>query len=86
MSTLNRLSHAAIAAIACHTEDFVSKYPPSYYHRDPARADFIVSIREAANLLEIQHKINFASMEKDAVREMAPNHLKYGAIWGKGHK
>lgn len=45
--------------------DFVSKYPPSYYHRDPARSDFTVSLREATSPLEIQHKINFASMEKE---------------------
>ena len=50
---------------ACPTKDFVSKYPPSYYHRDPARSDFTVSLREATSPLEIQHKINFASMEKD---------------------
>jgi len=45
--------------------DFVSKYPPSYYHRDPARSDFTVSIREAMNPTEIQHKTNFSSMEQE---------------------
>ncbi|CAE7663121.1 ANK1 [Symbiodinium sp. CCMP2592] len=45
--------------------DFVSKYPPSYYHRDPARADLTLSMREASNPTEMQHKTNFSSMEKE---------------------
>eukprot|EP00931_Biecheleriopsis_adriatica_P082745 TRINITY_DN5619_c0_g2_i1.p1 TRINITY_DN5619_c0_g2~~TRINITY_DN5619_c0_g2_i1.p1 ORF type:complete len:593 (-),score=98.78 TRINITY_DN5619_c0_g2_i1:52-1782(-) len=44
--------------------DFVTKYPPSYYHREPARVDFMVSSRESSAPLEIQHRTNFSSVEK----------------------
>ncbi|CAK9113666.1 unnamed protein product [Durusdinium trenchii] len=62
--------------------DFVSKYPPSYYHRDPARSDFVVSIREGNSPLEIQHKISFSSMEKEGfipVRGLQDQHD--GVCW-----
>ncbi|CAJ1427930.1 unnamed protein product [Effrenium voratum] len=45
--------------------DFVSKYPPSYYHREPARADLAMSLREVNTAMELQHKSNFSSMEKE---------------------
>ena len=47
------------------SKDFVSKYPPSYYHREPARADLAMSLREVNTAMELQHKSNFSSMEKD---------------------
>eukprot|EP00440_Ansanella_granifera_P046641 gb/GFBE01050510.1/.p1 GENE.gb/GFBE01050510.1/~~gb/GFBE01050510.1/.p1 ORF type:complete len:578 (+),score=121.44 gb/GFBE01050510.1/:1-1734(+) len=45
--------------------DFVTKYPPSYYHREPARIDFMVSCRESAQPTEMQHRVNFSSVEKE---------------------
>ena len=65
------------------TQDFVSKYPPSYYHRDPARSDFTVSVREANSPLEIQHKINFSSMEKVwfGLVSGKPLHVSNGKHW-----
>lgn len=41
--------------------DFVSKYPPSYFHRDPAKGDFLVAHRESGSPVELQYRTSFAS-------------------------
>jgi len=43
--------------------DFVTKYPPSYYHRDPAHTDFIVEHRQSIAPLEIQHQSSFENVQ-----------------------
>ncbi|CAE8634315.1 unnamed protein product, partial [Polarella glacialis] len=43
--------------------DFVSEYPPSYFHRDPAKAVFEVAHREFGSPLEMQHRTTLTGME-----------------------
>eukprot|EP00933_Yihiella_yeosuensis_P046930 TRINITY_DN4254_c0_g5_i1.p1 TRINITY_DN4254_c0_g5~~TRINITY_DN4254_c0_g5_i1.p1 ORF type:complete len:587 (+),score=112.59 TRINITY_DN4254_c0_g5_i1:104-1864(+) len=40
--------------------DFVTKYPPSYFHRDPARSNFTVAHRETGSPLEIQQRLSLS--------------------------
>lgn len=41
------------------------EFPPEYYQRDPARADFVIGHRGACNPLELRYKPTLASIEAE---------------------